>query len=61
MTVLVAGARSSWIRIHGGPRLSQICLFVRQLGKTIEEFTNILKLNKFAIYIFDYGAPTGLR
>jgi hypothetical protein len=27
------GARSARIRIHGGPRFSQICLFVRQLGK----------------------------
>ena len=24
-------------------------------------FTELLKLNRFAMYIFDYGAPTGLR
>ncbi|KAF7986053.1 hypothetical protein HWV62_41428 [Athelia sp. TMB] len=31
------------------------------LAKTLEAFTDALELHKFAIYIFDYGAPTGLR
>ncbi|KAG6809475.1 hypothetical protein H0H92_016082 [Tricholoma furcatifolium] len=31
------------------------------LAATIIEFTKVLGLNKFAVYIFDYGAPTGLR
>lgn len=31
------------------------------IAKTIEAFTEALKLSRFAIYIFDYGAPTGLR
>ena len=31
------------------------------LAKTITAFVDALKLAKFAIYIFDYGAPTGLR
>lgn len=31
------------------------------LAKTLEQFTLALNLHKFAIYIFDYGAPTGLR
>jgi pimeloyl-ACP methyl ester carboxylesterase len=31
------------------------------IGQTIEAFTHALKLDSFAIYIFDYGAPTGLR
>ncbi|KAK7468317.1 hypothetical protein VKT23_002831 [Stygiomarasmius scandens] len=31
------------------------------IAKTIEAFTDALKLTKYAIYIFDYGAPTGLR
>lgn len=30
-------------------------------AKTIEAFVDALKLTKYAIYIFDYGAPTGLR
>ncbi|KIK55575.1 hypothetical protein GYMLUDRAFT_839004 [Collybiopsis luxurians FD-317 M1] len=30
-------------------------------GKTIEAFVDALELKKYAIYIFDYGAPTGLR
>jgi pimeloyl-ACP methyl ester carboxylesterase len=31
------------------------------LASTIEAFTRALNLNRYAIYIFDYGAPTGLR
>jgi pimeloyl-ACP methyl ester carboxylesterase len=32
-----------------------------QLAKTIDAFTKALNLSRYAIYIFDYGAPTGLR
>src|SRR5579862_1250353 len=32
-----------------------------QLAKTIDAFTKALNLDRYAIYIFDYGAPTGLR
>jgi pimeloyl-ACP methyl ester carboxylesterase len=31
------------------------------LASTAEAFTQALKLNRYAIYLFDYGAPTGLR
>ena len=31
------------------------------LAKTIEAFTDALDLKKYALYIFDYGAPTGMR
>jgi pimeloyl-ACP methyl ester carboxylesterase len=31
------------------------------LAGTVEAFTGALGLNRYAIYIFDYGAPTGLR
>jgi pimeloyl-ACP methyl ester carboxylesterase len=31
------------------------------LAKTIEAFTDALKLKRYAIYAFDYGAPTGFR
>jgi pimeloyl-ACP methyl ester carboxylesterase len=31
------------------------------LAATIEAFTRALGLNRYAIYVFDYGAPTGLR
>ncbi|MDN5288851.1 MAG: alpha/beta fold hydrolase [Mucilaginibacter sp.] len=31
------------------------------LAKSMQGFIDILKLKRFAIYIFDYGAPTGLR
>ena len=32
-----------------------------QLALTIEAFTQALHLNRYAIYVFDYGAPTGFR
>jgi pimeloyl-ACP methyl ester carboxylesterase len=31
------------------------------LAHTIEAFTEALQLKRYAFYIFDYGAPTGLR
>jgi pimeloyl-ACP methyl ester carboxylesterase len=31
------------------------------LAKTILAFTDALKLSRYALYVFDYGAPTGLR
>jgi pimeloyl-ACP methyl ester carboxylesterase len=31
------------------------------LASTIQAFTQSLKLNRYAIYVFDYGAPTGFR
>ena len=31
------------------------------LAETISNFTDNIGLNRFAIYIFDYGAPVGLR
>jgi len=32
-----------------------------QLALTIEAFTQALKLSRYAVYVFDYGAPTGFR
>ena len=31
------------------------------LARTLLAFTNALKLTRYTLYIFDYGAPTGLR
>ncbi len=31
------------------------------LTETILSFLDVLKISKFAVYLFDYGAPTGLR
>jgi pimeloyl-ACP methyl ester carboxylesterase len=31
------------------------------LAATVEAFTQAIKINRYALYIFDYGAPTGLR
>ncbi len=31
------------------------------LAEVIDSFTDVIELKRFAIYIFDYGAPTGLR
>ena len=31
------------------------------LAKTLEAFTEALHLSRYALYVFDYGAPTGLR
>jgi pimeloyl-ACP methyl ester carboxylesterase len=31
------------------------------LAKTIFAFTQVLQLTRYAVYVFDYGAPTGFR
>jgi len=31
------------------------------LAKTIDSFTEVLNIKRYAIYVFDYGAPTGFR
>jgi pimeloyl-ACP methyl ester carboxylesterase len=31
------------------------------IAKVIERFTEVVGLEKFAVYVFDYGAPTGFR
>lgn len=31
------------------------------LARVIERFTELLGLDRFALYVFDYGAPTGFR
>src|SRR5215471_11405148 len=31
------------------------------LARVIERFTEVIKYDRFAIYVFDYGAPTGFR
>ena len=32
-----------------------------QIAETIDHFTDIIGFDRFAIYVFDYGAPTGFR
>ncbi|MGA7706612.1 MAG: alpha/beta hydrolase [Acidobacteriaceae bacterium] len=31
------------------------------LSRTVEAFTDVLGLKQYALYVFDYGAPTGFR
>ncbi len=31
------------------------------IARVIDRFTEVIGFNKFAVYVFDYGAPTGLR
>ena len=31
------------------------------IGETIRQFVDVLELKRYAMYFFDYGAPTGLR
>ena len=32
-----------------------------QLAVTLEAFTQVVKIDRYAIYVFDYGAPVGFR
>jgi pimeloyl-ACP methyl ester carboxylesterase len=31
------------------------------LARTVESFTDVLGFSRYAVYVFDYGAPTGFR
>jgi pimeloyl-ACP methyl ester carboxylesterase len=43
------------------PNRKRFSYTFEQLAKTIDSFTQTVGLERYAIYIFDYGAPVGLR
>jgi pimeloyl-ACP methyl ester carboxylesterase len=43
------------------PSRDQFAYTFDNLAKVIGRFTEVVGLSKFAVYVFDYGAPTGLR
>lgn len=43
------------------PAREQFTYSFENLSKVIGRFTEVLGLKKFAIYVFDYGAPVGFR
>jgi pimeloyl-ACP methyl ester carboxylesterase len=43
------------------PDRSQFTYKFDHIAKVIERFTEVIGLSRFAIYVFDYGAPTGFR
>src|SRR5208282_1744829 len=43
------------------PARDQFTYTFDNLAKVIGRFTEVVGLDRFSIYIFDYGAPTGLR
>lgn len=43
------------------PSRDQFKYTFENLAKVIDRFTETIRLNRFAIYVFDYGSPVGLR
>lgn len=43
------------------PPRDQFAYTFENIAKVIERFTEVVGFDKFAIYVFDYGAPTGFR
>jgi pimeloyl-ACP methyl ester carboxylesterase len=43
------------------PEVRKYAYSFDSLANTIDAFTDALGLNRYAIYVFDYGAPTGFR
>jgi pimeloyl-ACP methyl ester carboxylesterase len=43
------------------PSRDQFSYTFDRLAEVIERFTEVIGLTRFAIYVFDYGAPTGFR
>jgi pimeloyl-ACP methyl ester carboxylesterase len=47
-------------RIHGSSRRAGKYVYsFDRLAATLNAFTQALKIRRFALYVFDYGAPTG--
>src|SRR5262249_19045216 len=43
------------------PDRQQFAYTFDHLAQVIDQFTQTIGLNQYAIYVFDYGAPVGLR
>src|SRR4029453_7081920 len=43
------------------PSREQFRYTFSNLAKVMGRFTEVLELHRFAVYVFDYGSPTGLR
>lgn len=43
------------------PRHDQFSYTFENLAHIIERFTDVVGFDRFAVYVFDYGAPTGFR
>src|SRR5262249_6460554 len=43
------------------PERTQFSYTFDNIAATIDRFTDVMGLGRFAIYVFDYGAPTGFR
>lgn len=43
------------------PRRDQFAYTFDNIAKVVGRFTEVLGLDKFAVYVFDYGAPVGFR
>jgi pimeloyl-ACP methyl ester carboxylesterase len=43
------------------PERSRFSYTFDNIARVIDRFTEVISLRRFAIYVFDYGAPTGFR
>jgi pimeloyl-ACP methyl ester carboxylesterase len=43
------------------PTRAQFTYTFDNIAGVIDRFTEVIKLDRFAVYVFDYGAPTGFR
>jgi pimeloyl-ACP methyl ester carboxylesterase len=43
------------------PDRSRFTYTFNNIAKVIERFTEVIGLRRFAVYVFDYGAPAGFR
>ncbi len=43
------------------PERAKFAYTFEKIARVIEKFTDVIGLSKYALYVFDYGAPTGFR
>src|SRR5262245_22758072 len=50
-----------WFGRSDMPERSRFSYTFDNIASVIDRFTEVIGLHRFAIYVFDYGAPTGFR
>ncbi|CAG9270491.1 hypothetical protein PCAR4_850025 [Paraburkholderia caribensis] len=45
----------------GAPEANTFAYTFDHLAEVVESFTDTIALNRYALYVFDYGAPVGFR
>ena len=60
-TASTCRARPPGLRLHGDAGRDEFAYTFDNLARVVDRFTELVGLDRFAVYVFDYGVPTGFR